>query len=182
MRSAKPLIAICLLFAGAAGAQNTAPPPADKAPSPTSETAIMPARVEGVATVGDLARVTSQRILAEERKKMLEAQRASSGDTVAPSAGGEGSDAGQGSANFHRAYETPIVVGIHGSASAPYALVRVSDATVLSVRKGDTLPGGWTVRRVAPDGVTVSGAAGTRVLGFSASIEMPASTPADPRR
>jgi type IV pilus biogenesis protein PilP len=158
----------------------TAPPPA--ADAPASDTAVIPARVEGVATVGDLARVMSQRLLAEERKKLIDAQRSTSSDAAPADAGsGTAPAAGQGGTS-RRAYESPVVVGIHGSASAPYALVRVSDATVLSVRAGDSLPGGLRVERVAPQGVTVRDAAGARTLGFSAAVDQPAANAGAQRR
>ncbi len=185
MRSAN-LLFIAVLAASPLMAQTPPPPPAaEAAPAEqaSSDTSVIPARVEGVATVGDLARVMSQRLMAEERKKLNEAQGGSSSGESAPSVSADGTPAASAPAGTsRRPYESPVVVGIHGSASAPYALVRVSDATVLSVRPGDSLPGGLRVERVAPQGVTVRDAVGTRTLGFSAAVDLPSPGAAAARR
>lgn len=169
MRSASFFLA--LMISCAAVAQQ---PPAEM-PAPAiapPDTAIIPARVDGVATVGDLARLQSQIMMAEARKKLVDAE------TPTGDRSGQGGAAGTGGTPAEdqrqgQNYDEPVVVGIHGSAASPYALVRISDSAVVSVRPGDALPGGFKVERVTPGGVTVRRNDRQMTLGFSVAVDAP---------
>ena len=192
MRFADVLVAALAVFFAVGTAASQAPiPPEGEAPPPPPASdagsdsnapqsgAILPARVEGVATVGDLARLHSQVMVAEAQKKLREAQGGGAAK-LSSDATEEGVDTPETGSNARRSYASPVVVGIHGTAQSPYALVRVSDAAVVAVRRGDELPGGLEVEKVGHDGVVVRGADGERVLGFSSALPAPAASP--PRR
>lgn len=96
-----------------------------------------------VATIGDLDRVQAQIVVAEAQLQLAEARR-----KLAETQGRGVEETKEDSA--------PVVTGVYGAASAPYARFAYADGSQHSARAGDVLPGGYKVVMVSVERVVIS--------------------------
>lgn len=176
---ASRLISALLLAAsfGVAHAQAVAPAPspaandaaAAPATTPTPAPAPTPVAMPGVATLGDLDRIQSETVMAEAQRKLAEARKALETAQGVAAATDDGS------------LDAPVVAGVYGAGSAPYAKFLIPGGGQVAGATGDQLPGGYRVVHVDVDRVVIRDRKGHEVVArFSASLPTrapPASPP-----
>jgi hypothetical protein len=143
------IIALGVLFATPLVAQD--PPPVEPATvaSPGPSGALMPARVEGVAQVGDLARRQSELAVAK-----LDAEIAAVRGQAAAPAPAQGAPGAGAVQSPSAAGANLMVVAVHGTVDAPYAVVRAAGGTSI-IREGSKLDDGGVVDNITTSRVTV---------------------------
>lgn len=128
--------------------------------SPQAAAVVVPLNNPGGARLGDLDRIQSEILLAEARTKLAQAKK-----SLAEATGAEIDGGG-----------LPVVAGVFGPASKPYARFLMEGGTQMIGREGDTIGGGFRVVRIGVDRVVIKDRNGREVVArFSGTA--PVSSP-----